>query len=63
MKRKKHKNELQSMNLVWILIRTSQLKKGIWGDTWGNLSMIRFQMMLRDYCNFVKCDDDFVIDV
>lgn len=51
------------MNLVWILIRTSQLKKGILGDTWGNLSTIRFQMMLRDYCNFVKCDDDFVIDV
>lgn len=36
-------------------------KTDILGDSWRNLSMIGFQMMLRDCCNFVKCDSDIVI--
>ena len=43
------------MNLVWTLMGTDHLKKDIW-DNWRNLTVIGFQMMLRDYCNFVKCD-------
>ena len=51
------------MSHAWILMGTSQLKKkkpfgGIVGEL---LSMTGFQMMLRDYCNFVKCDNDIVI--
>ena len=50
------------MNLAWILMGTSQLKKKAIGGMVGELlGMTRFQIMWRDHCNFVRCDNDIVI--